>query len=99
MRCRSTFAAASLAAMLGAAAPALAQPEPRPTLFESDMSRMTGMTASDPMAGMAMPSWSFMAMGIARLQYNHQGGPSGDEAHPPRLRVGGARIGTTTGLD
>lgn len=52
----------------------------RPTLFESDMSRMTGMTPRDPMAGMTMPSWSVMTMGVVRLQYNHQGGPSGDEA-------------------
>jgi hypothetical protein len=53
---------------------------PPPTLFESDMSRMTGMTARDPMAGMAMSGWSWMDMGIARLQFNHQGGPSGDDA-------------------
>ena len=85
----------ALTAALMAAAPALAQheshagpmampspqtPPPPATLFESDMSRMTGMTAHDPMAGMAMPSWSFMAMGVARLQYNRQGGPSGDDA-------------------
>jgi hypothetical protein len=55
-------------------------PSPSPTLFDSDMARMTGMTPRDPMAGMAMPSWSFMTMGVVRLQYNHQGGPSGDEA-------------------
>ncbi len=70
--------------MLGAAGallavPAAAQPAPA-TLFESDMSRMTGMTPSDPMAGMSMPSWALMLMGVARLQYNHQGGPSGDDA-------------------
>ena len=90
---RTTIASVSLAVMAWAA-PCLAQhehhaapaaspspsPTPRPTLFESDMSRMTGMTAHDPMAGMAMPSWSFMVMGIARLQFNDQGGPSGDEA-------------------
>jgi hypothetical protein len=95
MMCRSTVAGVSLAVMAWAA-PCLAQhehhaapamdpspspsPSPRPTVFESDMSRMTGMTADDPMGGMAMPSWSFMAMGIARLGYNDQGGPSGDEA-------------------
>jgi hypothetical protein len=89
---RSILAGVSLATTLIAAAPVFAQhehhvdpamspsPSPRPTLFESDMSRMTGMTAHDPMAGMAMPGWSFMAMGIARLQYNHQGGRSGDDA-------------------
>jgi hypothetical protein len=49
-------------------------------LFQSDMTLMTGMTPRDPMAGMPMPGWQFMTMGIARLQYNHQGGPSGDDA-------------------
>src|SRR5678815_144340 len=89
---RWILAGVSLATTLIAAAPVFAQhehpvdpamspsPSPRPALFESDMSRMTGMTAHDPMAGMAMPGWSFMAMGIARLQFNDQGGPSGDEA-------------------
>jgi len=76
---RTTLAGVTLAAMAWAA-PCFAQHQERPTLFESDMSRMTGMTAHDPMAGMAMPSWSFMVMGIARLQFNDQGGPSGDEA-------------------
>jgi hypothetical protein len=91
---RSILAGVSLAVTVMAAAPAFAQhehhadpattpspsPPPPATLFESDMSRMTGMTPRDPMAGMAMPSWSFMVMGLARLQYNRQGGPSGDEA-------------------
>jgi hypothetical protein len=49
-------------------------------LFQSDMALMAGMTPRDPMAGMPMPRWQFMTMGIARLQYNHQGGPSGREA-------------------
>ena len=40
---------------------------------------MAGMTPRDPMAGMAMPSWHWMTMGVARLSYNHQGGLSGDE--------------------
>jgi len=48
---RSILAGVSLAMVVIAAGPALAQHEPRPTLFESDMSRMTGMTADDPMAG------------------------------------------------
>lgn len=54
-------------------------PEP-PRLFQSDMSLMLGMTAEDPMAGMAMPRWHLMDMGVLRLGYNHQGGPSGDDA-------------------
>ena len=49
-------------------------------LFQSDMTLMTGMTPRDPMAGMSMPGWHFMTLGIVRLQYNHQGGPSGDDA-------------------
>src|SRR6185295_16701966 len=49
-----------------------------PRLFPSDMSEMAGMTAEDPMAGMAMPGWTFMDMGVFRLGYNRQGGPSGD---------------------
>jgi hypothetical protein len=49
-------------------------------LFQSDMALMAGMTPRDPMGGMPMPDWQFMTMGIARLQYNHQGGPSGDHA-------------------
>jgi hypothetical protein len=62
-----------------AASPAAPAASPPATLFESDMSRMAGMTPRDPMAGMSMPSWSFMTMGIVRGQYNRQGGPSGDE--------------------
>jgi hypothetical protein len=46
-------------------------------LFQSDMALMTGMTPRDPM-GMAMPGWHVVALGIARLSYNRQGGPSGD---------------------
>ena len=46
-------------------------------LFQSDMSLMTGMTPVDPMAGMAMPGWHVMDLGVARLLYNRQGGPSG----------------------
>ena len=52
--------------------------EPRHDLFQSDMTLMAGMTPRDPMGGMAMPRWEWMAMGIARLAYNRQGGPSGD---------------------
>jgi phage tail-like protein len=37
--------------------------------------------------------------GTSRIGRDAVLGPSGDEAHPPRLRVGGARIGTTTRLD
>ena len=39
---------------------------------------MAGMTADAPHA--AGPGWSSMTMGLARLQYNRQGGPSGDSA-------------------
>jgi hypothetical protein len=46
-------------------------------LFQSDMALMTGMTPNDEMAGMAMPGWHVMALGVARLGYNVQGGPSG----------------------
>jgi hypothetical protein len=49
-------------------------------LFDSDMSRMAGLSARDPMAGMAHAGWQWMTMGTARLAFNHQGGPSGDEA-------------------
>jgi hypothetical protein len=54
--------------------------EPPPKLFQSDMSLMAGMTAQDPMAGMSMPRWSFMDIGVFRFAYNRQGGPSGDTA-------------------
>ena len=46
-------------------------------LFQSDMTLMTGMTPRDPMSGMSMPGWHVMDMGVARLSYNRQGGPSG----------------------
>ncbi len=49
-------------------------------LFQSDMALMTGMMPRDPMAGMAMPGWHLMVLGVARLSYNHQGGRSGDNA-------------------
>jgi hypothetical protein len=52
----------------------------KPRLFQSDMSLMAGMTAEDPMAGLAMPRWTFMDTGVFRLGYNRQGGPSGDDA-------------------
>ena len=57
--------------------------EEKPTernLFQSDMALMTGMTPRDSMAGMAMPGWHLMVLGVARLSYNHQGGRSGDNA-------------------
>ena len=53
--------------------------EPPPTLFQSDMGLMAGTTPRDPMVGMAMPDWSTMTVGIVRLLWNRQGGPSGDE--------------------
>ncbi|MEO8190084.1 MAG: hypothetical protein ABI682_07055 [Acidobacteriota bacterium] len=47
-------------------------------LFQSDMNLMTGMTPRDSMAGMTgMTEWHVMDMGVARLSYNRQGGPSG----------------------
>ena len=49
----------------------------QPALFQSEMGLMAGMTPRDPMASMEMPGWSFMVMGVARLIYNDQGGPSG----------------------
>ena len=49
-------------------------------LFQSDMTIMTGMTPQDPMDGMMMPGWHVMDIGVARLTYNYQGGPSGGEA-------------------
>lgn len=49
-------------------------------LFQSDMSLMAGMTPRDPMAAMAEPRWSLMILGLARIGYNDQGGPSGEEA-------------------
>jgi hypothetical protein len=83
---RPSVLAVSIVAAVSWTSPAAAQhplPSPSPsaaaTLFESDMSRMAGLTPRDPMAGMAMPSWSLMTMGIVRGQYNRQGGPSGDE--------------------
>ena len=78
-----TFA---LAAALGACQPAAAgepAPSPAPTLFQSDMTQMAGQSAEDPMAGMAMPGWTFMSMGMARLAYNDQGGLSGDSRSSP----------------
>lgn len=60
--------------------PLLAAEDAPPKLFPSDMSLMAGMTAEDPMAGMAMPRWSFMDIGVFRFGYDRQGGPSGDTA-------------------
>ena len=41
------------------------------------MRLMTGMVPDDPMAGMKMPKWHVMDLGVARLAFNGQGGPSG----------------------
>lgn len=49
-----------------------------PTLFQSDMAAMAGLTGEAPHA--MGPGWSAMAMGIARLQWNRQGGRSGATA-------------------
>jgi hypothetical protein len=48
-----------------------------PRLFQSDMLRMNGMLPENPSEGMAMPGWHVMDLGIARLAFNGQGGPSG----------------------
>jgi hypothetical protein len=61
-----------------AAAPAAAPVPARASLFQSDMSLMTGMTPRD--ATTAEPRWSLMVLGLARAGYNDQGGPSGEEA-------------------
>lgn len=60
-----------------AASPSPAPPEER-RLFDSDMGRMAGLMPGDP--GPVEPKWTFMTMGIARLSFNRQGGPSGDTA-------------------
>jgi hypothetical protein len=49
-------------------------------LFQSDMSLMTGMVPSDPASGMAMPGWHVVDLGVARLSFNREGGPSGGSA-------------------
>jgi hypothetical protein len=80
----SLFVLTSCAAVARAQSDHAGHAEPpvpeEPRLFQSDMSLMAGMTADDPMAGMAMPRWSFMDMGVFRFGYNRQGGPSGGDA-------------------
>jgi hypothetical protein len=49
-------------------------------LFQSDMTLMTGMTPRDPMEEMSAPGWHVMVLGIARIGYNRQSGPSGEDA-------------------
>ena len=80
--------AAVLLAFLAIAAPALAQHEhdsaPPPAseprnLFQSDMTVMTGMTPSDRAPAPA-EGWHLMDLGVARLSWNDQGGPSGGSA-------------------
>ena len=56
----------------------MAEPPADHNLFQSDMALMTGMTPRDEMAGMPMPGWQVMALGVARLGFNDQGGRSGD---------------------
>jgi hypothetical protein len=53
---------------------------PSRNLFQSDMTMMAGMTAEDPVAGMEMKDWMRMDLGVGRLLFNHQGGPSGRDA-------------------
>jgi hypothetical protein len=44
------------------------------------MTLMAGMTPRDPMAGMKMPNWDVMTMGMVHTGFNYQDGPSGDDA-------------------
>jgi hypothetical protein len=57
--------------------------EASPGLLDSDMSRMAGMTPRLRMPSGRMPgspsAWSWMTMGLGRLQFNHQGGASGED--------------------
>ena len=52
---------------------------PARTLLDTDMSRMSGMVPRDPTA-MPHHGWQWMALAIARLGMNDQGGPSGEES-------------------
>jgi hypothetical protein len=52
----------------------------QPRLFQSDMSGMAGMAVEPPMDMGNADAWHAMTMGVVRLVYNDQGGPSGDEA-------------------
>src|SRR5947208_11462903 len=84
-----TANAAILLALLGVltSSPALAQHEghgaqpaaPDRSLFQSDMAAMTGMTPSDSAPAPAQ-GWHLMDLGVARLSWNDQGGPSGGSA-------------------
>lgn len=49
-----------------------------PGPFESDMTRMLGMTAEP--TGEPIEGWHLMVLGMARASANHQGGPSGHDA-------------------
>jgi hypothetical protein len=49
-------------------------------LVGSDMTAMDGMRPVDPMGSMEMPGWHVSDMGVVRLVFNDQGGPSGDSA-------------------
>ena len=71
------LAAAALGQHEGHDMEAMSNETAAPRLFESDMDRMTGMVPDDPMAGMPMPFWHLMDLGVARLAFNGQGGPSG----------------------
>ena len=46
-------------------------------LFQSDMTLMVGMVPTEEMAGMEMPGWHLMDVGMLTGSYNRQGGPSG----------------------
>jgi hypothetical protein len=56
------------------------EPDTSRNLFQSDMNLMTGMVPRDPTSGRSgMTGWHLMDIGIARLAYNRQGGPSGSD--------------------
>ena len=91
MRRMFLFFGAAVAALLPDAAasaqhehhppPADASPAPAAgdrNLFQSDMNVMAGMTPEHPPSPGPDGGWAFHLLGIARLTYNDQGGPSGE---------------------
>lgn len=77
---RTQLAVAAVLGSICVAGGAVGQDSGSHNLFQSDMSLMTGMTPRDPMRGMEMPGWHLMDMGVIRVLYNREGGPSGHEA-------------------
>jgi hypothetical protein len=89
--CAFATAAGLASAIVLGGSPLLAQHEhhgmdPDPSsvgpaaLVGSDMTAMDGMRPVDPMGSMEMPGWHVSDMGVVRLVFNDQGGPSGDSA-------------------